>query len=215
MYQNTIYISITWYSKIFWFPVKNADVSRPQRVSRVSYIFWILFGLGITVPSFIIVRYVWRILGRGAFCPPPHPWAAPKRPILNRAKMYLFCTFISSNCVSGNFFFGKESSLFYSKDLTLTSFSLVKQHVHFFFSNYWSFANFLDDFFNSSSFFGLLLIFIKLHICSLRFTKSIFDFVFQPGYFWRHYYSRIQPPWQYLQQTFPCDHWIGEVYLAS
>ena len=144
-----------------------------------------------------------------------HPWAAPKRPILNRAKMYLFCTFISSNCVSGNFFFGEESSLFYSKDLTLTSFSLVKQHVHFFFSNYWSFAYFLDDFFNSSSFFGLLLIFIKLHICSLRFTKSIFDFVFQPGYFWRHYYSRIQPPWQYLQQTFPCDHWIGEVYLAS
>ena len=101
-------------------------------MSHVSYIFWILFGLGITVPSFIIVGYVWRILWRGTFWPPPRPWAAPKRPILNRVKTYLFCTFISSNCVSGNFLFGEESSLFSFKDLTLTSFSLVKQHVHFF-----------------------------------------------------------------------------------
>ena len=30
------------------------------------------FGLGITVPSFIIVRYVWQILGMvGIFVPPP------------------------------------------------------------------------------------------------------------------------------------------------
>ena len=26
----------------------------------------------------------------GPFCPPPHPWAAPKKPILNRVKSYLF-----------------------------------------------------------------------------------------------------------------------------
>ena len=33
----------------------------------------------------MIVGYVWRILGRGAK-KPPHPWAAPKKPILNRVK---------------------------------------------------------------------------------------------------------------------------------
>ena len=36
----------------------------------------------------MIVGYVWQILGRGAFLPHPHPhpWAAQKRPILNRVK---------------------------------------------------------------------------------------------------------------------------------
>ena len=32
----------------------------------------------------MIVGYVWQILGRGGFCAPPHPWAAPKMSILNR-----------------------------------------------------------------------------------------------------------------------------------
>ena len=36
------------------------------------------------MPKFIIVGYVWQILGRGAFLPPTHLWAAPKKPILNR-----------------------------------------------------------------------------------------------------------------------------------
>ena len=35
--------------------------------------------------SFIIVRYVWQILRRGPSCL-FHPWAAPKRPILDRFK---------------------------------------------------------------------------------------------------------------------------------
>ena len=35
--------------------------------------FWIFF---VTMPSFIIVGYVWQILGFMA----PHPWAAPKKP---------------------------------------------------------------------------------------------------------------------------------------
>ena len=36
------------------------------------------------VPSLIIVGYLWQILERQPFV--PHPWATPKRPILNRAK---------------------------------------------------------------------------------------------------------------------------------
>ena len=37
--------------------------------------------------SFIIVRYVWQILGRGRKKALPYPWAAPKKPILNRVKI--------------------------------------------------------------------------------------------------------------------------------
>ena len=35
--------------------------------------------------SFIIAGYLWRILGRGPKTP-PYPWAALKKPILNRVK---------------------------------------------------------------------------------------------------------------------------------
>ena len=43
------------------------------------------------MPSFIIVGYVWQILGRRAFLP-PHPWAAPKMSILNKANAFLFAS---------------------------------------------------------------------------------------------------------------------------
>ena len=61
------------------------------------------------MPSFIIEGYVWQILGRGEgpFCP-PHLWAAPKNPILNRVKSadilllnaflgFVFCLVVSNN----------------------------------------------------------------------------------------------------------------------
>ena len=35
------------------------------------------------MPSFFIVGYVWQVLGRRDLFV-PHPWAAPKRPMLNR-----------------------------------------------------------------------------------------------------------------------------------
>ena len=43
MYQNAIYIRISWYSKFADFWWKNADVSRTQGVCRVIYVFWISF----------------------------------------------------------------------------------------------------------------------------------------------------------------------------
>ena len=39
--------------------------------------------------SFIIVGYVWRILGRGAKKAPANPRAGPKKPILNRVSLYV------------------------------------------------------------------------------------------------------------------------------
>ena len=41
------------------------------------------------MPSFIIVGYVWRILGRGAKKAPANPRAGPKKPILNNVSLYV------------------------------------------------------------------------------------------------------------------------------
>ena len=43
MYQNAVYIFISWYSKTCWFPMKNTNVSRTQGVIK-RLIFWIFFG---------------------------------------------------------------------------------------------------------------------------------------------------------------------------
>ena len=49
------------------------------------YIFWIFFRWSLPVPSFIIMGYGYQVLGGwGSF--DPHPWAVPKRPILNKVK---------------------------------------------------------------------------------------------------------------------------------
>ena len=64
MYQDPIYICISWYSKICLFSVKKCWCQQNSRgVSLDSYIFWIFFRQGIIVPSFFIVGYMWQILG--------------------------------------------------------------------------------------------------------------------------------------------------------
>ena len=81
MDQIAIYIYISWYSKICWFPVKKCWCQHNSRgVSRDFYIF--LFHLYIKYAFFIIIWYVWQILrrwGRGSFCPQCHQWAASKK----------------------------------------------------------------------------------------------------------------------------------------
>ena len=92
MYQNAIYIFISWYNKICWFPVKKCWCQQNLGgVSRDWYIFWIFFRYSVTVPSFIIAGHVWQILGRRAFLP-PHPWAGPKMSILNKVNAFLFAS---------------------------------------------------------------------------------------------------------------------------
>ena len=80
MYQNAIYICISWYSKISWFPlIKYRCQQNSRGVPRDSYI----------CATWFIAGYVWQILWVGGpFCPPsPHPWGAPKKPILNKVKL--------------------------------------------------------------------------------------------------------------------------------
>ena len=61
MYQNTIYICISWY-KSWWFPVKKCWCQQNSR--DVSHDFYIFGSWGVTVPSLIIVGCVCQILGR-------------------------------------------------------------------------------------------------------------------------------------------------------
>ena len=94
MYRNAVYICISWHSKIFWFPLKNADISRFQGVCHVIHMFFIPKE-GIAVPSFIISWYVWQIIGVGALFVPPS-MSIPERPILNRVKVNFFLFLIFS-----------------------------------------------------------------------------------------------------------------------
>ena len=89
MYQNTIYICISRYSKICWFPVKKCWCQHNSRgLSRDLYIFWIFFGWGITA-KFHRCRIC--VTGFREGRPrSPHPWAAPKKLILNRVKMKFY-----------------------------------------------------------------------------------------------------------------------------
>ena len=56
------------------------------------------------MPSLIIIGYVWQILGRllGASLPTPHPWAAPKMPILNRVNELPQYYHLASSNYDGN-----------------------------------------------------------------------------------------------------------------
>ena len=78
---------------VFLDTIKIADFhwkSELKGVTRNLYILWIFFRQHITVASFLIVRYVWQILGRRGFfvpLPPPflRPWPAPEKPNINKA----------------------------------------------------------------------------------------------------------------------------------
>ena len=94
MYKNAIYICISWYGKFADFRWKNVDVSWNQKVCHMVHIFFRTSLGKVTLASFIIVRCVWRILGRGVFfplTPPPSPIIreeSRKKPILNRVKYF-------------------------------------------------------------------------------------------------------------------------------
>ena len=68
MQSISVFLNIAKFADFRW---KNADVSRTQGVWHDSYMFWIFFWQGITVPSFIIVGCVTDFRDGGPFCPPP------------------------------------------------------------------------------------------------------------------------------------------------
>ena len=74
MYQNAIYIFISWYNKICWFPVKKCRCQKnPRGLSHDSYIFWITV-IRYNCAKFhhcrIWVTDFWK---EGAFWPPHSP----------------------------------------------------------------------------------------------------------------------------------------------
>ena len=145
MYQHAICIYISWYSKIYQYPVNKCWCQQNSRgVSRGSYIFWIFFRLGIYVSSFIIVGYVLLILERGgAFWalpfPHPHPWAAPKKPILNRVSRVKKVEYLNMSHVSQDSYYCWNISELFSS----TENRLQKYLFHFFFQPWLSKCFFL------------------------------------------------------------------------
>ena len=85
MYQNLVYICISWYSKTW-----GEKMLMPAELKGcVTWFIYFLDLLWVRYSSakFHNIGYVWLILGRGPFCPPSCPWAVLKRPILNRFKL--------------------------------------------------------------------------------------------------------------------------------
>ena len=78
MQSIPVFLDVTKVADLRW---KNADVSRTHGMSDMIYIFFLIFfRQGTTVPSSIIVGYVWQILGRGAFCSPTREQPEKARP---------------------------------------------------------------------------------------------------------------------------------------
>ena len=91
--STSIFLDITKFADFRW---QNASWLLQ---SRDLHIFWIFLRYVITAPSFIIVEYVWQILGRGGgpfWLTHPNPWAAPKKPFLNRVKCEKMLTSIAT-----------------------------------------------------------------------------------------------------------------------
>ena len=93
MYQNPIYICISWYRKKLLITGEKmmASVELKEHTSTLKehtrdlYIYFIYFRYIIIMPSWSIAGYVWQILRMGDFLPTtPLFWVALKRPILNR-----------------------------------------------------------------------------------------------------------------------------------
>ena len=85
MQSISVFLDISKFSGFRWKKFWCQQNSRG--VSRDSYFCLIFFRHGMPVPSFIIVGYVRQTLDKWAFLGPPHQWAAPKKPILNRVKL--------------------------------------------------------------------------------------------------------------------------------
>ena len=102
MYQNAIYICISWYSKIWWFSVKKCSCRQNSRgVSRDSYIFWMFFRWGITAKFHHCRICVTNFRETDLFSPPPLPRESPKKSILNRVNSWQHYDMLMSwNCSS-------------------------------------------------------------------------------------------------------------------
>ena len=120
MYQNPIYMCTSWCGKICWFLVKKYwCLQQSRNVSRDLYIFWIFLD---NCAKFHHCRICVADFRDGGAKRPPHPWAAPKKPILNRVKTFAIftrkpmCWMCCEYCeICKNSFFIGDCSLSFSK----------------------------------------------------------------------------------------------------
>ena len=98
MYQNTVYICISWYSRICWFPAKKCWFQQKSRsVSRDSYYFLDLLWVRYNCAKFDHCRIcVTDFKEGGTFLPPPlYPIheQAQESPSWIGLKFWVFCFF--------------------------------------------------------------------------------------------------------------------------
>ena len=74
--KYNLYLYFLIYQNLMVFDEKFWCQQNSRGVPSGSYIFRIFFRKGITVPSFIIVGYVWKILGSGDLFEPTLPLAS-------------------------------------------------------------------------------------------------------------------------------------------
>ena len=122
------------------------------------------------MPSFIIVGYVWRILGRRGQKAPPHPWAAPKKPILNRVRISLFhCFWISINYLLLTYIYCCNITIFFRTTiLPFGNLQMVKQKSYLLLENLNQLRNI-----NIDSLFMSFFIFIPVN-CSFKTSILLF-----------------------------------------
>ena len=83
MKSISVFVDIAKFADFRW---KNSDLSRTRAVSRGSYVFWVFFRLAKFHHCTICITAFRE--GASLHPPPPsHPWAAMKKPILNRVKL--------------------------------------------------------------------------------------------------------------------------------
>ena len=110
MFQNGIYICISWYRKIRRFPVKNDYVSRTQEVRHEICKLFESFWGKYNCTKFHHSRICATDFREEELFDPSffHPWAALKRPILNRINLpiyFIYCLLCQKRTWNNIYFF--------------------------------------------------------------------------------------------------------------
>ena len=128
MYQNTIYICISWYSKICWFLVKKILMSAELK----GCVTWFIYFLDVLWVRYNCATFhhcricVTEFREGGPFWPAPHPWVAAKKPILNRVKSLVFYCWFRSDTLIIHYIISKQWRVLGSFVVTLLGKDILK-----------------------------------------------------------------------------------------
>ena len=155
MYQNTIYICISRYSKICWFPVKKCWCKQNSRgVSRNSYIFLGLLWVRYNCVKFHHCRIclMWQILGRGGGLSPTPIREQPRKSPSWTGSNYLFLfhnmpcmpyttpAVLDKMCVCEKYLYQSIKIWKFEEFYFINGFYRNISHLHILISGFWNFC---------------------------------------------------------------------------